>query len=145
MTTALFWGPANPLAGMERDLERIFNWNGGQGDAARTRRPALYLGEDEDNLYVEAIAPGVTPDRFSIMVEDGVLRISGERAQDTDASEVRRWQMRERPAGNFEASLQLPLRVNLDAVTADYVNGVLRVTLPKADEVKPRRIAVQVK
>jgi HSP20 family protein len=138
MATAMLW---RPLAGLQEELDRILASSRATQPAVR---PAVNLGEDADHLYVEAIVPGATQESLELRVEDGVLRVSGEK-QARSGEDVQRWHQRERASGKFGFSLRLPVQVNIDAITAEYTNGILQVTLPKAEAAKPKSITVQVK
>ncbi len=102
--------------------------------------PLINLSEDEDNFYVEALVPGVNPEDLDLNIMQGALTLSGERKESGDGD--RTWHRRERGAGTFLRTVELPNAVNPDKVDAEYRNGVLTVTLAKADEVKPKRITI---
>ena len=93
------------------------------------------------NGIVKAAVPGMSPDDLDITISDNVLTIKGE----TQAEEVRdneRIHLRERRFGSFMRSISLPTPVESDNVTATVENGVLTLQIPKAEMVKPKRIAV---
>ncbi len=128
---------------LEEEVNRVL------GDTARTAWPGLAysyppvnLWEDKDHLFVEAELPGMELDKIEIFVAEGnQLTIQGERRQDDQAQGT--WHRRERGFGKFSRALELPYEVNADKVEARFENGVLRVTLPKSERVKPRRITVK--
>jgi HSP20 family protein len=103
--------------------------------------PALNLSEDEDNLYVRAELPGVVPEEIEIITKENNLIIKGERKIATEGEKVS-YHRREREAGSFRRIISLPTRVDAEKVTAVFKNGVLTVTLPRAAELKPRKIEV---
>jgi HSP20 family protein len=103
--------------------------------------PAFDLYEDKDKLTVRAELPGLKKDQIQLTLKDDVLTVSGERKQDADA-EKRDQIRRERVFGAFERSVTLPYPVNQAGISAAYENGILTVTLPKAEEAKPRQIAI---
>lgn len=103
--------------------------------------PHINLSEDENNLYVDALVPGIEPEDIDLNVMKGTLTISGER-QDSESS-GRTWYRRERGGGTFLRSIELPVAVNTEKVGAQYKNGILSVALPKAEEAKPKKIAVK--
>ena len=103
---------------------------------------ALDVAETEDEFVVEASLPGINPDDLEITYTDKLLTIKGEVTDEKDV-EDRRYYLRERRYGSFCRSLSLPASVNVDNIEANYENGVLSLHLPKAEEAKPRRIAVQ--
>ena len=103
--------------------------------------PALNLSEDEDNLYVRAELPGVVPEEIEITTKENNLIIKGERKIATEGERVS-YHRREREAGSFRRIISLPTRVDAEKVSAVCKNGVLTVTLPRAAELKPRKIEV---
>lgn len=103
---------------------------------------ALDVHETEDNYVVSADVPGVSAEDIDIHLDDNVLTISAETNYEHQ-EEKGNALLQERRYGKFSRSLRFPVQVNGEAVEADYDNGVLTVTVPKAEEVKPRRIAVK--
>jgi HSP20 family protein len=109
---------------------------------SRSTFPPLNGWSDEANYYVEAELPGFAAESLNITVTDGqVLTIQGARTID-EPSEQRKWIRRERGFGSFERQMTLPEPVQEDQVTANFKNGVLLITLPKAAKSQPRRIEV---
>ena len=106
--------------------------------------PKINLRDDADNVYVEALLPGVEPDKIDMNVLGNTLTLAGERLTLDDASEKRTWHRRERGTGKFIRSIEMPVEIVADKVKAEYCNGLLRVTLPKAAEAKPKKVAVKV-
>jgi len=103
---------------------------------------ALDVHETEDGYAVTADVPGVAVDDIDIRLDDNVLTISAETSYEHQ-EEKGTALLQERRYGKFSRSLRFPVNVNGDAVEADYNNGVLTINVPKAEEVKPRRIAVK--
>ena len=99
--------------------------------------PALDLFENEESYVATLELPGFKPGDFSIDLNDGVLTLSGERK--AEGNGVFR---NERPTGKFSRRVELPKRVDAQRVKAEYKDGVLTVTLPKAEDAKPRKINV---
>jgi HSP20 family protein len=148
------WEPFRELEALRREIDRTFNsylpgtsTNGAQvsflpGRAAR-RYPLVNVGEDQDRVYVEALAPGIDPDAINLTVVRNTLTISGEkRAPAVGAPES--FHRNERAAGKFVRTVDLPVEVDSDKVSARYRNGLLTVTLPKAEAAKPKQIQVTV-
>ncbi|APG28449.1 hypothetical protein A7E78_11675 [Syntrophotalea acetylenivorans] len=104
--------------------------------------PLINLHNDEDNLYVETLLPGVDPSELEMTVQQNTLTISGERHK-AETPEKVVWHRRERGAGKFLRTVELPLDVKTDEVRAEYKDGLLRVTLPKAEAAKPTRVAIE--
>jgi HSP20 family protein len=102
--------------------------------------PLVNLSEDEDNVYVQALLPGLESKEVEINVIKGALTISGERKEPDPKG--RTWHRRERGAGRFLRAIDIPAMVATDKASAEYRDGILMVTLPKADEAKPKKIAV---
>ena len=105
---------------------------------------AIDLRENADAFVITASVPGVAPDDVDITVLGDTLRISGERREDREQQgEEGRWIVRERRFGAFERTISLPTTVKADRAAAEFKDGVLTITLPKADEAKPRTIPVR--
>jgi HSP20 family protein len=104
--------------------------------------PALNMSEDDHNLYLRAELPGVAPEDIDITTKENNLILKGERKIAAEGEKVS-YHRKERDAGNFRRIISLPTRVDSDKVTAVCKNGVLTVILPKAEETKPRQIAVK--
>ena len=106
--------------------------------------PAVDLFQDKDNLTVRAELPGMKREEIDISLHDGVLALSGERKAE-EKSEGRESCRSERFLGRFHRTLALPFQVNATNAKATYKDGILTVVLPKAEEAKPKQIAVNVK
>lgn len=122
---------ADPFDGVFSDSEANGHWS-----------PAIDVAEDRNESVVVAEVPGVAKEDLKISVHDGTLTIAGERktnASPENASPLRT----EIRSGKFSRAVGLPHEVNVNAISAELSNGVLRIVLPKADEAKPREIPVQ--
>ncbi|MDE2776166.1 MAG: Hsp20/alpha crystallin family protein [Chloroflexota bacterium] len=118
-------------------------WRAGGISEARGCSLALDVDENADAYTVRANLPGVSQEAISVNIHEDVLTISAEtRAENRD--ENSKMLIRERRFGQFSRSLRFPTNVDADAVDASFENGVLSITLPKADHVKPRQIPVKV-
>lgn len=141
------WGsPFAELARAKREMDRLFSsfsagWPSGAFGFGSGVFPALNLSESGDTLYVEAEVPGVRPEALEISVEGRTLVLRGERK--ADAPEGVSYHRRERMNGRFSKSISLPYEVQVDKVEVDYKDGVLKLTLPKAEHAKPRAITVK--
>ncbi len=109
-----------------------------------TWSPALDVHDDKDAFTVTLEAPGLKKEDFEISYHDGALSIAGERREERESKD-KTYFRRERFFGRFARSVALPAGVKADAIGATYKNGVLTVTLPKAEEAKPKQIEVSVK
>jgi len=107
--------------------------------------PKINLRDDDDCVYVEALLPGVEPDKIEMNILGNTLSLSGERYSVEDTDENRTWHRRERGTGKFMRTIELPVDIVADKVKAECRNGLLRVTLPKAAEAKPKKISVKVR
>jgi HSP20 family protein len=94
-----------------------------------------------DELKVEALLPGVSPEDVQVDVDRGVLTIAAKR-HGWEPGAGQNWYAREISSGQFARSLSLPFPVEVEHATADFANGVLTLTLPKAEAAKPKRIQI---
>jgi HSP20 family protein len=125
---------------------RLANLNPGNGQEAQLLEgwfPAVDVYEDKDNLLVKAELPGLRKEDVEIGFQNGYLTLSGERKQeqkheDAETYRTERWQ------GRFHRTISLPCRVDADKIKATYTEGVLTVTLPKAEEAKAKQIPITV-
>lgn len=111
--------------------------------AARTR-PLINISEDADNIYVDALTPGVDPRSLDVSMTGDQLTISGEKKalpREIASENVLR---SERIGGRFQRSTTLPREVDREKIEASYKSGVLKIILPKAEEAKPKKIQVNV-
>jgi HSP20 family protein len=105
--------------------------------------PAVNVSQDDDNVYVRAELPGITGQDLDITVEEDTVLIRGERKVGQEGEDVS-YHRREREDGKFSRSVALPTRIAADKVTAGMKNGILRLVLPKAEEVKPKKIDIKI-
>jgi HSP20 family protein len=112
------------------------------GIAAMTGGMPLDLRESEQAYIVETVLPGAKPENVDISVMGDTLRISAE-IQDEGEREGEKWLIRERRFGRFERTLTLPAQVRAEEASADFTDGVLTITLPKAEAARPRSIQVR--
>jgi HSP20 family protein len=104
--------------------------------------PAVDVFEDKDSVRIVAELPGVKPEDVRLSLESNVLTIRGEKKQEAE-ERTERVHRYERSYGSFERAFVLPSTVDGDKVSAEYGNGVLRVTVPKAEKARPREIPVR--
>jgi len=104
--------------------------------------PAMDVAETPDAYVIRVDVPGVDPKAMEISVANGVLEIKGERAGEA-AAEGEGWHRRERRRGAFARTVTLPGEVDASRVVAESRNGVLTVTPPKREELRPRRIEIR--
>ncbi len=106
--------------------------------------PRVDVYENKDNFVVKAELPGIDPKDLEVRIEDETLYLKGERKLEKEQKEENYYQ-RERAYGSFARSFSLPSSVNTEKVLAEYKDGLLRLTLPKREEAKPKSIQVAVK
>ena len=104
--------------------------------------PAIDITERDNEYVLHAEMPGVNKDAIDITLADGTLTISAETRYENDEKEGDRLVRQERRYGKFSRSVRLGTQVNEKAVKANYKDGILELVLPKAEEVKPKKIAV---
>ncbi len=104
--------------------------------------PMINLYGNKDNLYLEALAPGLDIDKLDLSITDDVLTIKGEKPAADEKVTPEEYHRSERGAGKFTRTIELNTPVDPDKVKAEYKNGLLLITLPKAEKAKPRQIAI---
>jgi len=120
------------LASLESEIDRLFTAALGDfGTPAAAPRFPVDLYEDKDNTYVRAELPGVSREAINVEMVDGYLTVSAVRKEGDESF-------------SFTRSVAIPEAVQADKVSAAYENGVLTVTLPKQEQAKPRKIAINV-
>lgn len=119
-------------------------WGGRLAGADLLRTPNADVMETKDEIQVLTELPGMRPEDVEVSLEDNVLTISGEKTQERrEEDRESRWHLSERRYGRFSRSFVLPREVEQDRIEARFENGVLHVSIPKSERVKPRRIEVQ--
>lgn len=132
----------NEASQLQEDFNRLFGRLSPFAGHAGATAPLVNVWEDENALFAEADLPGLDPATLDVFVTEGnQLTIQGERK----APEVKgsAWVRQERPFGRFTRVIGLPALVDADKVEATYDAGVLRLTLPKSEAAKPRKIEVK--
>jgi HSP20 family protein len=147
--------PVRRVASLRDEVDNLFNLafgrltgvtdeNGPGSQLLEGWFPAVDVYEDKDNLLVKAELPGLKKEDIEISLHDGFLTVAGERKgeekhKDAGVYRTERW------TGRFHRTISLPCRVEADKINATYNEGVLTVTLPKAEEAKPKQIPITVK
>jgi HSP20 family protein len=137
------------LRNIQEDFNRIFNstlprfFSGEEGLLGGNWAPSVDIYEDQNSITLEVDLPGLKPGDFNLSIENYRLTLSGERKFEKE-NRGDNWRRVERSYGSFTRSFSLPSTVNVDAVNAEFKDGVLRVALPKKEEVKARQIQVTV-
>ena len=106
--------------------------------------PAIDMYDSKDNILVKADLPGLSKEEINISVEDNNLVIKGEKKKEIEHKDEK-YQKSERYHGSFYRTIPLPVQVDADKVEAVYKEGVLSLTLPKNEQMKPKRISIDIK
>lgn len=144
MSQLATYHPFRDVASLQDEVERAFRQafgDRGSASPAGAFSPALDVEETEEAFTLHVELPGVDPEHVEVSLEENVLTIAGER-RFYDEREAEGFRRIERHFGRFHRAVRLPDRVNAEGVTADYRDGLLTITVPKAEEAKPRRIQV---
>lgn len=129
----------NSLYEMPLEIDRLFEmFRNSNMMQRRYAYPSINVTETDDNYIVDASMPGVAAEDAELTLTANSLVIKGERK-----SPEGRYFRQERMAGSFQRIITLNVPVDRDKVTAKNMNGILRVTLPKVEEIKPRRISIE--
>jgi HSP20 family protein len=137
--------PFRDLFDLQRNINQLFGEVSGkrQETAINAWTPAVDVFEDENSFVIKAELPEVGPDDVKVNLEDNTLAITGERRiENEDKREG--YHRVERSYGQFYRSFTLPPNVNVEAINAQFKDGVLRLTIPKREEAKPKQISVKV-
>ena len=148
MSNLTRWEPAREMMTLREAMDRLF-------DDAFTRplsvrdgwsmaSPAIDMYQTDNDVVVKASIPGIKAEEVQINIAGDILTLKGEVKQEEDRKE-RSWHIREQRFGSFERSIVLPTDVKSDQAEAVFENGILTITLPKADEVKPKTINIKAK
>lgn len=153
MSNLTRWEPVREMMTLREAMDRLF-------DDAFTRpislrdggwsSPAVDMYQTDDEVVVKAALPGFKADEVQINVTGDVLTLRGETKHEEEKTSSpqgkdKAWHIREHRWGSFERSIALPTEVMADRAAADFENGILTITLPKAEEVKPKTISVKAK
>lgn len=141
------WNPLREMAAMQSVMDRMFNetwrnmgWN--ESEMGAFNLP-LDVHETDTEYTVTTDLPGVNADNIHVKFQDGTLLIEAELPEQTVQKDGERSLLKERRYGKFSRSVRLPQQVNAGNVEAAFQDGVLTLTLPKAEEVQPRLIPVK--
>lgn len=142
------WNPFTELERVQREMNRLFNDTTGalakQESGSLSRwTPSVDIFEGQDEIQLSAELPGMKRDDVRVDVEDRMLTISGERKLENEDRQDDYTRI-ERIYGQFSRSFNLPSTVDVDRITAEMEDGVLKVHMPKREESKPRQIEVKV-
>ena len=145
--TVTRYDPFRDLRNLQEEVNRLFTGNIGrsyedEGIARGSWNPSVDIYENKEQIVLEAELAGMNRQDFELTIENNVITLRGERRFEKK-EETENYHRVERAYGSFSRSFTLPNTVTGEGATADYRNGVLRVTLPKREETKARRIEIK--
>jgi HSP20 family protein len=145
MSSIIRWNPMRELAAMQSMMDRMMNdtWRGFAEDVGANAL-SLDVHEDDKAYHVTTEMPGVKPENINVRMHDGVLFIEGEIRAEDNQKDGAKALLQERRYGKFSRYIRLPQQVDEGKVEANFDNGVLTLTLPKAEQVQPKTIQVKV-
>jgi HSP20 family protein len=149
MSNLIRWEPAREMMTLREAMDRLFDdaFTRPLGIAANGNAwsaPAVDMYQTDNEIVVKASLPGIKSDEVQINVTGDVLTLKGEVKQKEEMKE-KAYHIREQCWGMFERSIVLPTEVIADKAKADFENGILTITLPKAEEAKPKTINIKTK
>ena len=146
--TLVRYNPNRLMANVGRDfdglIDSFFRAPVFKGNCDCDFMPRVDIVEDKDNIRLQFELPGMEKNEIKVLVEDGVLTVSGGRKQESEEKD-NNYIRTERVYGSFSRSFTLPENVDSEKVSADYKNGLLSITLAKTEKAKPKEITVNVK
>ena len=143
------WDPFRGMSDIQGEVNRIFDsflgrpLVSGAGSAVRSWAPVFDMHETKDEVVLSFELPGVSEKYVSLSITGELLTLKGERTANREFTDEYAYRA-ERAYGKFERSVELPMPVQADKVKATYRDGVLEVKLPKAEEVKPKAIKIDI-
>jgi HSP20 family protein len=137
------WDPYREMLSMRRAVDRLLDNAMSSEDWSQVSEWSLALDviEDEDSYVVKASIPGIKPEDLEVTYNKGALTIKGE-LKDESESVKGEYHLRERRFGTFSRTISLPESIKAEDIQAKVENGVLTLTLPKAEDIKPKRIQI---
>jgi len=138
------WDPFSGVSEIQDEMNRLFSTSLGQrGLFEDGFAPALDVTVDEGNVKVQVDLPGLAREDVNVTLQDNYLTIRGEKKRETESRESSYFH-KERVHGAFRRTIELPVAVDARKIDARFKDGVLHVTLPKAEDAKPKQIEVKV-
>ncbi len=146
MSNITRWEPVREMMTLREAMDRLFDdaFTRPFGQNGGSMMPSIDMYQTKDDVVVKASLPGLKAEDVDITITADVLTLRGEFKHDEDRKDAT-WHIREHRGGSFERSVMLPVDIQSDKVKAEFEDGVLTVTLPKAETVKPRTITVKAK
>jgi HSP20 family protein len=143
------WRPGRELTTIRDEMNRLFDdfFSGfperGREMFESERAPRVDIAETDENVVVTAELPGVNQDNVNITVVNDVLTLKGKKKEEKEIKKENYHRI-ERSYGSFQRSVSLPTGVQADKAKATYKDGILTITIPKAEETKPKSIKINV-
>ena len=140
------WDPFRDLNMLQDRMNRLFedasrNWKGDEPAATTTWSPAVDIFETESEIVVKAEVPGMERKDITLNLENNVLTLKGERRFLKEAKEENYHRI-ERSYGGFSRAFSIPATVDEEKIRADYQDGVLKIVLPKKEQLRPKQIKI---
>ncbi|MBE0433168.1 Hsp20/alpha crystallin family protein [candidate division WOR-3 bacterium] len=134
------------MLSLRSDMDRLFSglFGGVPEDREGFWAPVVDIEEDNDKIMVKAEVPGMIREDIKVSVQGNLLTITGERKQENETKN-KTFHRIERSYGRFSRMITLPTDVDADKVKASYKDGVLNISLPKPESIKPKHIDVEIK
>ena len=145
MTSLIRFSPSTEVRSLQREIDRMFEslLPRGNGDSEQAVwAPRVDLAETDHAYFIHLDVPGMKKDEFEVSFQDGSLTVSGERKH-LETEDSRSLVRVERRYGRFYRSFDLPKSVDSSKIEASYIDGVLTIEVPKAEESKPRTVQVK--
>jgi HSP20 family protein len=142
------WRPFRDMVSIQDEMNKLFDdflgrplmrteWSEGVWN------PSVDISETKDNVIIKAEMPGLNKEDVKISMQDNMLTLTGEKKQEKEEKETNYHRI-ERSYGAFSRSFSLPTSVKSDKIRATYKDGILSITLPKTEEVKPKEIPISI-
>src|SRR4026207_2394435 len=140
------WDPLRELSLMQDRMNRLFDdagrgWRGDEPSSTTTWSPAVDIYETENEITVHAELPGVDRKDITLNLEKNVLTLKGERRFEKETKHENYHRI-ERSYGGFSRAFSIPAIVEEEKIQAEYKDGILRISLPKKEQVKPKQIQI---
>jgi len=148
------WNPTRELLNIEREFNKLFNSFGkrlGMGEAGSPDEyenavwvPLTDIKEDKEKYFLMLDLPGVSKEEVKVGFSNGQLSVSGERKQEKESKDSKFHRV-ERAFGRYYRSFTLPQKIKEDKIEAEFEDGQLKITVPKAEEAKPKELEIKIK
>jgi HSP20 family protein len=146
MSSLIRWEPMRDMISLREAMDHLFDeaFTRPMDAISGFRAPAIDMYQTDDEVVVKAALPGIKADQVQISVTGDLLTLKGESQEQSETKE-KAYHIREQRFGAFERSVMLPTQVQSDKAKAEFEDGILTISLPKAEEVRPKTITVKAK